>query len=106
MAARVLLSLTYAAFSQNLFFSALTVPVWTGHPLRIPYTSILAAMAAADTRLAELKKKAGVNTLHTILDGPVADADSQPNFAHQRRQAPATQQNPTTASKEKAPAKP
>jgi len=101
----------------------LTVPVWTGHPLRLPYTSILAAvdssdeaetvmraaaafadsykaelslayvmemppvsmetafgpyrddfMAAADARLVELKKKAGVNAPHTILDGAVADA--------------------------------
>ena len=101
----------------------LTVPVWTGHPLRLPYTSILAAvdssdeaetvmraaaafadsykaelslayvmemppvsmetafgpyrddfMAAADARLIELKKKAGVNAPHTILDGAVADA--------------------------------
>ncbi len=101
----------------------LTVPVWTGHPLRLPYTSILAAVdssdeaetvmraaaafaasyqaelslgyvmemppvsmetafgpyrddfiAAADARLAELKKKAGVKAPHTILDGPVADA--------------------------------
>lgn len=101
----------------------LTVPVWTGHPLRLPYTSILAAVdgsdeaetviraagafaasyraelslayvmqmppvsmetafgpyrddftAAADARLNELKKKAGVNVPHTILDGPVADA--------------------------------
>jgi len=101
----------------------LTVPVWTGHPLRLPYTSILAAVdtsdeaetvmraaaafaasyqaelslayvmemppvsmetafgpyrddftAAADARLVALKKKAGVNAPHTILDGPVADA--------------------------------
>ena len=101
----------------------LTVPVWTGHPLRLPYTSILAAVdssdeaetvmraaaafadsykaelslayvmemppvsmetafgpyrddfiAAADARLVELKKKAGVNAPHTILDGAVADA--------------------------------
>jgi nucleotide-binding universal stress UspA family protein len=101
----------------------LTVPVWTGHPLRLPYKWILAAvdssdeaqtviraaaafaasykaelslayvmemppvsmetafgpyrddfMAAADARLVELKKKAGVNAPHTILDGPVADA--------------------------------
>ena len=101
----------------------LTVPVWTGHPLRLPYTSILAAvdssdeaetvmraaaafadsykaelslayvmemppvsmetafgpyrddfMAAADARLVELKKKAGVNAPHTILGGAVADA--------------------------------
>ena len=100
----------------------LTVPVWTGHPLRLPYTSILAAVdtsdeaetvmraaaafaasyqaelslayvmemppvsmetafgpyrddftAAADARLVALKKKAGVNAPHTILDGPVAD---------------------------------
>jgi len=98
----------------------LTVPVWTGHPLRIPYTAILAAvdisdeaegviraaasfaasyraelsltyvmemppvsietafgpyrddfMAAADTRVTQLKKKAGVSAPHTILDGPV-----------------------------------
>ena len=101
----------------------LTVPVWTGHPLRIPYTSVLAAidtsdeaeavirgasalaasyqatlslayvlemppvsmetafgnyrddlMKAADARIIELKKRAGVNAPHTILDGPVADA--------------------------------
>jgi nucleotide-binding universal stress UspA family protein len=101
----------------------LTVPVWTGHPLRIPYTSLLAAidtsdeaeaviraaaalaasyqaklslayvlemppismetafgthredfMKAADSRIAELKKRAGVSAPHTILDGPVADA--------------------------------
>jgi nucleotide-binding universal stress UspA family protein len=98
----------------------LTVPVWTGHPLGIPYTSVLAAvdlsdeaegviraassfaasyqaelsltyvmemppvsietafgpyrddfMAAADTRVTQLKKRAGVNAPHTILDGPV-----------------------------------
>jgi len=30
--------------------------------------------AAADARLVALKKKAGVNAPHTILDGPVADA--------------------------------
>ena len=101
----------------------LTVPVWTGHPLRIPYTSVLAAvdssdeaeavmraaaafatsyqaklslayvmemppvsmetafgpyrddfMQAADARLVELKKRAGVNAPHTILEGPVPDA--------------------------------
>jgi nucleotide-binding universal stress UspA family protein len=101
----------------------LTVPVWTGHPLRIPYTSILAAvdssdeaeavmraaaafaasyraelsvtyvmemppvsietafgpyrddfMAAADARITQLKKRAGVNAPHTILDGPVPEA--------------------------------
>ena len=101
----------------------LTVPVWTGHPLRVPYTSVLAAidtsdeaggviraasalaasyqaklslayvlemppvsmetafgnyrddfMKAADARIVELKKLAGVNAPHTILDGPVADA--------------------------------
>ena len=101
----------------------LTVPVWTGHPLRIPYTSILAAidtsdeaeaviraaaaladsyqaklslayvlemppvsmetafgnyhddfMKAADARIVELKKRAGVSAPHTIVDGPVADA--------------------------------
>jgi len=101
----------------------LTVPVWTGHPLRIPYTSVLAAIdtsdeaeaviraaaalaasyqaklflayslemppismetafgthrndfvKAADTRIAELKKRAGVNATHTVLEGPVADA--------------------------------
>ena len=100
----------------------LTVPVWTGHPLRIPYTSILAAIdtsdeaeaviraasalaesygaevslayaldmppigigeafldyhddfvKAADARIIELKKRAGVSAPHTILDGPVAD---------------------------------
>jgi nucleotide-binding universal stress UspA family protein len=104
----------------------LTVPVWTGHPLRIPYTSVLAAvdsseeaeavmraaaafaesyraklslayvmemppvsmetafgpyrddfMEAADARLVELKKRAGVNAPHAILDGPVADAIRQ-----------------------------
>jgi len=101
----------------------LTVPVWTGHPLRIPYTSILAAvdtsdeaeaviraasalaassqaklslayvlemppismetafgnyhddfMKAADARIGELKKRAGVSAPHTILEGPVSDA--------------------------------
>ena len=101
----------------------LTVPVWTGHPLRLPYKSILVAvdssdeaetviraaaafaesykaelslayvmemppvsmetafgpyrddfMAAADSRLVELKKKAGVKAPHTVLDGPVAEA--------------------------------
>ncbi|HSR09036.1 MAG TPA: universal stress protein, partial [Bryobacteraceae bacterium] len=31
-------------------------------------------MAAADGRLVELKKKAGVKAPHTVLDGPVADA--------------------------------
>ena len=101
----------------------LTVPVWTGHPLRIPYTSVLAAcdssdeaeavmraaaaiatsygaelslayvmemppvsietafgpyrddfIAAADSRINELKKRAGVSAPHIILDGPVAEA--------------------------------
>jgi len=101
----------------------LTVPVWTGHPLRIPYTSILAAIDtsdeaeaviraasalassyqaklsltyvlempppnigaafadyhndfvnAADSRITELKKRAGVSAPHTIVEGPVADA--------------------------------
>lgn len=101
----------------------LTVPVWTGHPLRIPYASILAAIdtsdeaeaviraaaalaascraevslayalemppigigeafidyhddfvKAADARITELKKRAGVNAPHTIVEGPVADA--------------------------------
>lgn len=101
----------------------LTVPVWTGHPLHIPYTSILAAIdtsdeaeaviraaaalaesykakvslayalemppigmgaafidyhddfvKAADSRIHELKKQAGVSAPHTILEGPVADA--------------------------------
>jgi nucleotide-binding universal stress UspA family protein len=101
----------------------LTVPVWTGHPLRIPYTSLLGAidtsdeaeaviraaaalaasykaelslayvlemppvsmetafgnyrddfMKAANARIVELKKRAGVNAPHKILDGPVADA--------------------------------
>jgi nucleotide-binding universal stress UspA family protein len=101
----------------------LTVPVWTGHPLRIPYTSILAAvdssdeseavmraaaafaasyraelsmayvmemppvsmetafgpyqddfMAAAEARITHLKKRAGINAPHTILDGPVPEA--------------------------------
>ena len=100
----------------------LTVPVWTGHPLRIPYTSVLAAIdtsdeaeaviraasalaasyqaklslayalemppigigeafvdyhddfvKAADSRIAELKKRAGVNAPHAIVQGPVAD---------------------------------
>jgi nucleotide-binding universal stress UspA family protein len=102
----------------------LTVPVWTGHhPLRVPYTSILAAidtsdeaeaviraaaslaasyqaklslayvlemppinmesafgthrddfMKAADDRIVELKKRAGVSAPHKILDGLVADS--------------------------------
>jgi nucleotide-binding universal stress UspA family protein len=101
----------------------LTVPVWTGHPLRVPYTSVLAAidtsdeaeaviraaaalaesyqaklsltyvlemppvsietafgnyhddfMKAADARIVELKKRAGVDAPHKILEGPVADA--------------------------------
>jgi len=101
----------------------LTVPVWTGHPLRVPYTSILAAIdtsdeaeaviraaaalassyqaklslayaleippigigeafinynddfvKAADARITELKKRAGVNVAHTVLQGPVADS--------------------------------
>lgn len=101
----------------------LTVPVWTGHPLRIPYTSVLAAvdssdeaeavmraaaslatayqaklslayvldmppvsmetafgpyrddfMRAAEERLVELKKRAGVSAPHTILEGLVAEA--------------------------------
>lgn len=101
----------------------LTVPVWTGHPLRVPYTSVLAAidttdeaeaviraaaalaasyqaglslayvlemppvsmetafgnyrddfMEAADARIVDLKKRAGVSAPHKILDGPVADA--------------------------------
>jgi nucleotide-binding universal stress UspA family protein len=100
----------------------LTVPVWTGHPLRIPYTSVMAAcdssdeaeavmraaaaiatsygaelslayvmemppvsietafgpyrddfIAAADSRLSELKKRAGIRAPHIILDGPVAE---------------------------------
>lgn len=100
----------------------LTVPVWTGHPLRIPYTSVLAAIdtsdeaeaviraaaalaasyraemsvvyalemppigigeafadyhddfvKSADARIVELKKRAGVNAPHTIVDGPVAE---------------------------------
>jgi len=101
----------------------LTVPVWTGHPLRIPYASMLAAIdtsdeaeaviraaaalaasyqaklslayvlemppismetafgnyhddfiKAADARIVDLKKRAGVTAPHTILEGPVADA--------------------------------
>ena len=101
----------------------LTVPIWTGHPLRLPYTSILAAidtsdeaeaviraaaalaasyhaqlslayalempplgmeaayadyhsefMKAADARIVELKKRAGVNAPHTVLLGHVAEA--------------------------------
>jgi nucleotide-binding universal stress UspA family protein len=101
----------------------LTVPVWTGHPLRIPYTSILAAIdtsdeaeaviraasaiaasyqarlsltytlemppigietaygnyfddffKAVDSRIVELKRRAGVGAPHTILQGVVADA--------------------------------
>ena len=112
-----------AGLSHSKGVHDLTVPVWTGHPLRIPYTSILAEidssdeaeavipaaaafaasykaelslayvmemppvsmetafgpyrddfMAPADARLVELKKKAGVNAPHSILDGPVADA--------------------------------
>jgi nucleotide-binding universal stress UspA family protein len=101
----------------------LTVPVWTGHPLRVPYTSLLAAIDtsdeaeaviraaaalaasyqakmslayaldvppigigeafadyhidfvnAAESRITELKKRAGVNAAHSIVQGPVAEA--------------------------------
>jgi nucleotide-binding universal stress UspA family protein len=100
----------------------LTVPVWTGHPLRIPYTTILAAIdtsdeaeaviraasalaasyqaqvslayalemppigigeafidyhddfvRAADARIVELKKRAGMSAPHTIVEGHIAD---------------------------------
>src|SRR5258708_456107 len=38
----------------------LTVPVWTGHPLRIPYTSILAAIDTSDEAEAVIRAAAAL----------------------------------------------
>ena len=55
----------------------LTVPVWTGHPLRIPYTSVLAAIDTSDEAEAVMRAASSLSesyqarlSLATVLEMP------------------------------------